>query len=92
LQSQPEPEPERLPQPEPRSGSGSDALPRPQRWPRPPPPEPEPEPERAAAMKRHATFNDVKVYNVSAGKSLPEWTEVHCSSAERPRPLARARR
>lgn len=26
-------------------------------------------------MKRHATFNDVKVYNVSAGKSLPEWTE-----------------
>jgi ribosome biogenesis protein ENP2 len=26
-------------------------------------------------MKRHATFNDVKVYNVSAGKTLPEWTE-----------------
>lgn len=26
-------------------------------------------------MKRQATFNDVKVYNVSAGKTLPEWTE-----------------
>lgn len=26
-------------------------------------------------MKRHATFNDVKVYNVSAGKSMPEWAE-----------------
>eukprot|EP01048_Picozoa_sp_COSAG05_P006109 COSAG05_NODE_381_length_10519_cov_17.942131_9_plen_653_part_00 len=26
-------------------------------------------------MKRHATFDDAKVYNVSAGKSLPEWQE-----------------
>ena len=26
-------------------------------------------------MRRHATHNDVKVYNVSAGKSMPEWTQ-----------------
>ena len=48
-------------------------------------------------MKRHATFNDVKVYNVSAGKSLPEWTEVGtaplqgCSRCSRAR-CSRARR
>eukprot|EP01048_Picozoa_sp_COSAG05_P003936 COSAG05_NODE_194_length_14555_cov_25.382955_7_plen_673_part_00 len=29
----------------------------------------------SSVMKRHATFDDAKVYNVSAGKSLPEWQE-----------------